>query len=603
VPSYAQVKYEGVYPGVDLVYYGNQRQIEYDFVVAPGADPNQIKLSFAGADGMRLDAASGDLVVKVGNDEVRFRKPAVYQPVVTAVSSPRSNPVAAATGLDARHSFPRSGITRHSSFVLASNNEVAFRVAGYDPERALVIDPVLSYSTYLGGSGADYGYGIAVDSAGNAYVTGQTTSTDFPTANPIQGTCDNCAYETGGDAFVAKLNPTGSALVYSTYLGGSRHDTGQSIAVDAAGNAYVTGWTMSSDFPTFNPLQLSNEGGNGDAFVAKLNAYGSALMYSTYLGGSGYDAGSGIAVDGAGNAYVTGYTESSDFPTANPLQYCDNCGSGNGDAFVAKLNAAGSALMYSTYLGGSERDEADGIAVDAAGSAYVTGTTDSTEFPTANPLQANCDYCRSTSRDAFVAKLNAAGSALMYSTYLGGSGDDSGDAIAVDAAGNAYVTGTTDSTDFPTAKALQPILGGVLGGVYDAFVAKLNPAGIALVYSTYLGGSSDDFGKAIAVDAAGNAYVTGATESTDFPTAKPLQGTCDNCVHNVSGDAFVAKLNPAGSALVYSTYLGGSGFDEGLGIAVDEASNAYGTGYTESPDFPTANPLQANCDNCGSGNG
>jgi hypothetical protein len=565
VPSYAQVKYEGVYPGVDLVYYGNQRQLEYDFVVAPGADPNQIKLSFAGAEGMRVDAASGDLVLKVGEEEVRFQRPAVYQPAVAAVYDRRRRSQSAATAeLD-------------GTFVLASNNEVAFRVAGYDRSRPLVIDPVLSYSTYLGGSSYDEGFGIAVDSAGSAYVTGVTISSDFPTANPLQSTLGGGAGPHGEDAFVAKLNPAGTALVYSTYLGGSDLDGGWGIAVDAAGDAYVTGWTESTDFPTANPVQ-SSFGGGEDAFVAKLNPAGTALVYSTYLGGSSEDIGRCIAVDATGNAYMTGLTNSADFPTANPLQPSYG---GDGDAFVAKLNAAGSALVYSTYLGGTGGDYGYGIAVDAAGNAYVTGIAGSTDFPTTNP-PTNCGNCGSNNDGAFVAKLNPAGSALLYVTFLGGGTPYS---IAVDATGNAYITGYTDSTDFPTANPLQPSFGG--GG--DAFVAKLNPAGSALVYSTYLGGSGYDEGFGIAVDAAGNAYVTGQTSSTDFPTANSLQSSN----HGGNGDAFVAKLNPAGSALVYSTYLGGSGYDYGTGIAADAAGNAYLAGFTRSTDFPTANPLQS----------
>jgi hypothetical protein len=596
VPTYAKVRYENVYAGIDLVYYGNQGgRLEYDFVVAPGADPNQIKLSLEGAEGMRVDAASGDLVLKVGDDEVRFQKPVVYQPAVAAVYDRRRRSQSAATAqLD-------------GTFVLTSKNGVAFRVAGYDPNRALVIDPVLSYSTYLGGSSGDSGSGIAVDAAGNAYVTGYTNSIDFPTVNPIQGKCASCG-SVGyphGHSFVAKLNPAGSALVYSTYLGGSDEDWGAGMAVDAEGNAYVTGGTTSTDFPTVNPFQATNKAAIATGFVAKLNPTGSALVYSTYLGGSsaggqgiaiGGGEGNGIAVDAAGNAYVTGHTNSIDFPTANPLQATcallptgapgiEDCDT----AFVAKLNPAGSALVYSTYLGGSGSDGGTGIAVDAAGNAYVTGETASTDFPTANPLQPSLGGAE----DAFVAKLNPAGSALVYSTYLGGNSDDSGSGIAVDGAGNAYVTGSTTSTDFPTANPLQ----GVCDNCYyksetawsgDAFVAKLNPAGNALVYSTYLGGSGNDEGFGIAADGAGNAYVTGSTTSTDFPTANSFQPS-----YAGGGDAFVAELNSAGSALAYSTYLGGSGGDQGSGIAVDSAGNAYVTGTTASGDFPTANPLQA----------
>ena len=509
------MKYEGVYPGVDLVYYGNQGgQLEYDFVVAPGADPSVIALDVAAGltrhpssknggvkPPLQIDP-SGDLVVKTDGGEVRFQKPVVYQAPIS--SGQRTTDYGQRTPVDGH-------------YLLHASNRVGFEVGSYDRTRPLFIDPVLSYSTYLGGSGADIGNGIAVDSSGNAYVTGYTDSPDFPTANP-PADCGNCGSYSNG-AFVAKLNPAGSALVYVTFLGPA---TPSGVAVDAAGNAYLTGSTNSTDFPTVSPFQATCgtcSQGNPTSFVAKLNAAGSALVYSTYLGGSGYDEGQAIAVDAAGNAYVTGMTTSNDFPTVNPIQAnCDDCGIRNYiycDAFVSKLNPNGSALIYSTYLGGSGYDIGQGIAVDAAGNAYVMGWTLSTDFPTANPLQRNSGG----GSDAFVAKLNPAGSALVYSTYLGGSGDDFGSGIAVDAAGNAYVTGETSSPDFPTANPVQPSP----GGNWDAFVAKLNPAGSALVYSTYLGGSQGDGGSGIAVDAAGNAYVTGGTNSTNFPTDNPLQ--------------------------------------------------------------------------------
>jgi hypothetical protein len=382
---------------------------------------------------------------------------------------------------------------------------------------------------------------------------------------------------------VAKLNAGGSALIYSTYLGGSEDDEGFGIAVDAASNAYVTGRTFSRDFPTRNPLQAAF-GGGADGFVAKLNPTGSGLVYSTYLGGNNSDLGRRIAVDAAGNAYVSGQTASTNFPTQNPLQPAY---AGGFDAFVAKLNAAGSALIYSTYLGGSSGEAGNGIAVDTAGNAYVMGGTASRNFPTANPLQAAFGGGIS---DAFVAKLNAAGSALIYSTYLGGRSGDNGFHNAVDSAGNAYVTGPTNSTDFPTANPVQT----AFGGRSDAFVAKLNPTGSRLIYSTYLGGRSDDSGNGIAVDAAGNAYVTGNTSSTNFPTANPVQAAFGGG----PSDAFVAKLNAAGSALIYSTYLGGSVAENpppynDSAIAVDTAGNAYVMGGTASRNFPTANTMQA----------
>jgi len=549
VPTYAKVKYEGIYSGIDLVYYGNQRQLEYDFIVAPGADPRRIAFDVRGAKRIRRDA-HGDLVLKVGEGEIRWHKPVVYQ------------------GKDGA----RQEIA--ARYALIDTNRVGFIVAKYDANKPLYIDPLI-YSTFLGGSQVDAGYGIAVDSGGNAYITGETHSTNFPTMNPLQP-----AYGGSGDAFVTKINPAGSALVYSTYLGGSGQEIGYGIAVDSVGNAYVTGYTTSSDFPAMNPLQPAN-GGSGDAFVAKINPAGSALVYSTYLGGSQVEQGHGIAVDSAGNAYVTGYTSSTDFPTMNPLQ--PSYGGDYYDAFVAKINPVGSAFVYSTYLGGSQQDNGSGIAVDSAGNAYVTGGTNSTNFPTTpGAFQTIC--C-----GAFVTKLNPSGSALVYSTYLDNGG---GSSIAVDSAGNAYVSGATDSTNFPiTPGAFQTTYG---GGSYDAFVSKLNPSGSALIYSTYIGGSGYDLGYGIAVDSVGNAYVTGHTYATNFPTTPgALKTVCtsDGCVDY--GDAFVTRLNPTGSALFYSTYLGGGNFDSGYGIAVDSAGNAYVTGGTDSNDFPTKNPLLA----------
>jgi hypothetical protein len=429
----------------------------------------------------------------------------------------------------------------------------------------------------LGGSLDDVGLGIAVDSAGNAYVTGSTQSTDFPTANSIQPTNHG-----GYDVFVTKLNADGSALVYSTYLGGSGDDYGSNIAVDANGNAYVTGYTTSTNFPKANAIQSGNHGGT-DAFVTKISATGSALVYSTYLGGSLDDVGLGIAVDSVGNAYVTGNTQSTDFPTANAFQPTNHGGSSfdgtaSGDAFVTKINASGTLLVYSTYLGGTGEDYGRGIAVDSAGSAYVTGFTGSTDFPIANAIQPMSHGGQYYTRDAFVTKMNAAGSALVYSTYLGGSWDDYGNRIAVDPTGNAYVTGQTPSLDFPTANAIQS----TSHGSWEAFVTKINADGNAFVYSTFLGGSGSDGGEGIAADAAGNAYIAGHTDSADFPVANAIQS--DN---HGKLDAFVTKVNPDGSAFVYSTYLGGSGDDQGYDIAVDSAGSAYVTGYSVSNNFPT----------------
>jgi hypothetical protein len=547
VPTYAKVKYEGIYSGIDLVYYGNQRQLEYDFVVAPGADPHRIWFDVRGAKHISRNLHE-DLVLQMADGDIHWRKPVAYQ----------------------ENNGERQEIAAH--YVIRHKNRVGFELAAYDLRRPLFIDPLV-YSTYLGGSGFDNGQSIAVDKSGNAYVAGQTNSTNFPTMNPLQPGNGG-----GYDAFVAKLNPSGSALVYSTYLGGSADDGGLGIAVDSSGRAYVTGYTNSTNFPTMNPLQAAN-GGSADVFVTELNPSGSALVYSTYLGGSEIDMGFAIAVDSSGNAYVTGFTYSTNFPTLLPLQPTN---AGSSDAFVTKLNPSGSALVYSTYLGGSSVDHGSGIAVDSSGDAYVAGNTQSTDFPITNGA---FQPTFGGAFDAFVAKLNSTGSAVVYSTYLGGSSYDYGSGIALDNSGDAYVTGTTCSTNFPTtAGAFQPTYGGGACQSGDAFVAQLNPAGSALVYSTYLGGSADDGGLGIAVDSSGNAYVTGFTYSTNFPTLLPLQPT-----NAGSSDAFVTKLNPSGSALVYSTYLGGSVDDQGDGIAVDSSGDAYVAGSTDSTDFPITN--------------
>jgi hypothetical protein len=554
IPLYAKVRYRDVYPGVDLVYYGNQRQLEHDFIVAPGADPRSITMAFEGTKKLSLDAR-GNRVIAAGDGEVLLGKPTIYQEV--------------------------DGTRKEISgrYVLKGAHQVSLRVAAYDAGRPLIIDPVLFYSTYLGGSYLDLGFAIAVDTAGNAYVTGSTASINFPTTSGAFQT----TLHGGRSAFVTKLNPTGSGLVYSTYLGGSSDSRGFGIAVDTLGNAYVTGLTSgASNFPTtLGAFQTTPGGPISSAFVTKLNPTGSGLVYSTYLGGSssGADRGSAIAVDTAGNAYVTGSTGSTHFPTtAGAFQ---STLGGMSNAFVTKVNPLGTGLVYSTYLGGNGgNDDGFGIAVDTAGNAYVTGDTHSIAFPTTVGAFQTTPGAVS---DAFVTKVNPLGTGLVYSTYLGGNGFDVGKGIAVDNMPNpnAYVTGSTDSTDFPTTPgAFQT----VNAGNGDGFVTKVNPLGSGLVYSSYLGGSGFDEGLGIAVDTAGNAYVTGDTQSSNSPTVAAIQSTPGG-----STDAFVTTVNPAGSGLVYSTYLGGSGADQGFGIALDALPNpnAYVAGNTSSTNFST----------------
>jgi Beta-propeller repeat len=455
-----------------------------------------------------------------------------------------------------------------------------FNVSRYDQSLPLVIDPTLSYSTYLGGKDFDSGYRIAVDANGDAYVTGLIYSVDFPIARGAEHpTGAESSTRGNGDAFVAKLNRDGSQFVYSTYLGGSAQDLGSGIAVDSKGNAYVTGYTRSKNFPTTHGAVQTKFGSGAiqNAFVARLDASGE-LSYSTYLGGAGSDVGQGVTVDANDNAYVTGYTSSSNFPTtAQAFQRTLN---GLQNAFVTKLNSTGTALEYSTFLGGNDYDFGSDIAVNRDGNAYVTGTTYaifSSTFPTTgNAYQT----AMAGSGDAFVSKLSADGSTLVYSTFLGGSGYDGGRGIALDTNGNAYVTGYTRSNAFPiTVGALQT----GLNGTEDAFVTKLNKDGSGLEYSTYLGGSANDAGYSIAVGANGYAYITGYTQSPDFPTTTDAIQTI-----NASGrTAFVTALDAKGAQLAYSTYLGGSNGDGGFGIAVDSNGNAYVTGYTNSTDFPT----------------
>jgi hypothetical protein len=409
----------------------------------------------------------------------------------------------------------------------------------------------LVYSTYLGGSGFEIGQGIAVDSAGNAYVIGTTTSTDFPTKNPLQPTNRGTI-----NAFVTKVNATGSALVYSTYLGGSGQDFGLGIAVDSAGNAYVTGLSRSTDFPTKNPLQAA-KGGDDDAFVSKINPTGSALVYSTYLGGINGTQGYAIAVDSAGKAYVTGTTNSTDFPTKNPLQ--STYGGGNHDAFASKINSTGSALVYSTSLGGSGEDQLGGIAVDSAGDAYVTGQTLSTDFPTTpGAFQTVCNHgsgCAHYGGDAFVSKISPTGSALVYSTYIGGSGSDHGSSIAVDSAGKAYVTGHTNSTNFPTKNPLQP----KNGGYSDAFVTKID---VRVVTTTKLSSSLNPstYGQAVTFSAV---VTSSAGAPPDGETIAFMRGGTKRLgTGSLSGGSasFTTSALPAGTDTIKAVYGGDSNF-------------------------------------------
>lgn len=549
VPIYSRVKYEEIYPGIDLEYYRSRGRLEYDFVVRPGARPSDIEMEFDAAGRMGVDLR-GNLVVNTLAGEIRQPPPVTYQNV------------------DGRRAVS-------ARYVVRGENRVGFEIGDYDHDRALIIDPVLAYSSYLGGAADDAVFGVAVDGAGDIYVTGLTGSATFPTRGALQPTLNGPL-----DLFVAKFNAAGTTLEYCTYLGGSGAELGQAIAVDNAGNAYVTGATTSSDFPVVNALQPTFGGGRtaGDAFVIKLNPSGRGLVYATYLGGSDDEFGLAIAADQSGNAYVTGDTRSPNFPRVNPLQ---STRGGFNDAFVTEINSLGSAFIYSTLLGGGGDDFGSGIAADSQGNAYITGTTASVDFPTLNPAQ----HSLAGPQDAFVAKLNPSASELIYSTYLGGNGNENGEEIAIRDRGGvveAYIAGSTSSTDFPTVGAIQS----TLKGTGDAFLVYLSALGDQLYSSTYLGGTGSDAALSVAVDSFGIAYATGVTNSTDFPTV--------NAVGQRGGgtDVFVVKVSLS-DRLIYSTYLGGAGLDGGTGVAVDSSGIVYVAGATHSEDFPRVNPLQS----------
>jgi RHS repeat-associated protein len=564
VPQYGQVTYQNLYPGVDARYYGNgQGQLEYDLTVAPGADPAAIRMQVQGATGLQLDG-QGNLLVQTGGGTVLQQVPVLYQV--------RDGVKQAVTG----------------KYTLGSDGSVGFQPGAYDPTLPLVIDPTLNFAGYLGGSGADYAYGVAVDAAGNVYVTGQTASTNFPVTT-------GATLGQPTDGFVSKFYASGSSLIYSTYLGGGNGaDSGNAIAVDPGGNAYVAGQTASSSFPTTSSAyQTSGPSPGGNlGFFSKLNVTGDALLYSTYFGSthlSAQGAGTGVAVDAAGNAYVTGYTSTATgFPTSSGAY--QTTGGGGYDAWVAKFNphaSGSSSLVYSTLLGGSADDKGLGIAIDPSGDAYVTGSTGNpsgTGFPTTSGAYQTTFGSGTTK--GFVTEVNPTGTSLIYSTLLGGTGTDQGNALAVNLSGNAYVTGTASSTNFPTTTGAYQTTS---GGGNDAFVTELNTTGTGLVYSTYLGGSGNDEGYGLAVDGSGDAFVAGETASSNFPTASALQSS-----NGGGNDAFLSEINPSGASLVDSTYLGGTSDDAARAVALDLAGNAYVAGWTNSSNFPTAgNPYQS----------
>jgi hypothetical protein len=555
IPHFRAVRYREVYPGIDLQYYGNQKELEYDFEVAPGADPSAIALDFQGVNRVWI-SDDGDLILDTNAGVLKHRRPIAYQD----------------------ESGARKSV--EAKFVMRGANRVGLEVGRFNRELPLTIDPVLVYSTYLGGSDTagmgDQGNSVAVDSAGNAYITGFTSSTDFWTQNPVQATSGG-----GLDGFVLKLDPTGLVVLAASYFGGSGDEDGHRIALDGAGNIYITGFTSSPNFPIVNGFQKTRGGGE-DAYLLKLNNSFSSIVYSTYLGGSGDERAYGLSVDAAGNAYIAGTTGSTNFPVLSALQ--TKIAGGLADGFVAKFTPAGS-LAYSTLLGGRGNDLIYDVARDAAGNAYVTGFTTSIDFPVVKALHDKFVG----GEDAFIAEINPSGNALVFSTYWGGNATDNGVRLAVDTDRNIYVTGYTSSSDFPVKNALQPNLAADITGniTFDAFLIKLTPDGADVAFATYLGGEDADSAAALALDPAGNIYLAGFTASFQFYVVNAVQG-----FNHGGRDAWVMKLMPDGQHILYSTYIGGSGNDGALGLTLDAAGNVYAVGYTGSPDFPVASAFQ-----------
>jgi hypothetical protein len=562
IPTYARVEYRNLYPGVDLVFYGrSQGELEYDWVLEPAARPDAIGLRVSGAGRLTINRA-GNLVLSSRTGMLTQLRPRAYQWSHGAERSVRVG------------------------YRVAPGGVVRLAIGQYDATRPLTIDPVVSFATYVGGREASLGYAVTEDGSGDAFLVGDTVANDFPTKNPLQRIVFAANTPTAG--YVTKFDPSGKQLVYSTFFGGSNATQIYAVAVDAQDEVCFTGETIAQDFPVLHPFQRFFGGGGSDAIISKLNAAGDQLVFSSYLGGSNSDVAYGLALDSAGNSFITGNTASKDFEVKKPLQLKSR---GNTDAFVAEISSEGH-LLWNTYLGGAQLDSGSGVGVDAAGNVYVAGETQSTDFPLVNAFQTS----QKGAASGFVTKLDPTGQKILYSTLLGGNDNNFADAIAVDSAGNAYVSGLTSSKDFPTKNAFQPHYGGqgpsfIYG---DGFVTKLDPSG-QIVYSTFLGGHYDEEARAIAVDATGAAYVTGNTDSADFPVKDPVQPVFQSAPCSVVNgklvpctDAFITKLDTSG-ALVWSTFWGGSRNSTGTGIAVDSSGNVYASGSTESRDMNVVN--------------
>lgn len=555
VSNYKKVRYEEVYPGIDLVYYGNQRKLEYDFIVKPGVDPKAIRMQFAGVERMSVEA--GDLVMHTASGDVTQKAPIIYQEIGGKRKTVAGN------------------------YMFLANHQVGFYLNDYDTTQPLVIDPILEYSTYLGGSGFENvaSNPIAIDDSGNAYVAGWTNSTDFPTTTGVFQSSNAGNF----DIFVTKLDASGQNLIYSTYIGGSAEDRARGLAVDSNGNAVLACEINSGNFPLKNAFQGTKLSA-WDAAVTKLNSTGDDLIFSTFLGSNADDAGYEVAIDGSDNIYVSGFAVGSNFPKINSFQ--PPIAGGGGDAFVTKFNSAG-GVVYSSVFGGSGGEVGDSITVDSNGNAYVAGRTHSSNLPTVNAFQPGFG---GGSGDGFIAKINPTGNTMIYLTYLGGNSVDEAFAVEVDSNGNAYVTGNTHSLNFPIKNAFQPALdagGGDPNANHDAFLTKLNPSGNGLIFSTYFGGSAGDSAQGLAVDSEGQASISGSTVSKNLPLKNPLQGQGVPGSPDPFVDGYIATFSATGDSLVFSTYLASSSSDRIQRIVVDGNGNIYAHGHTDSSNFPT----------------
>jgi uncharacterized protein (TIGR03437 family) len=572
IPSFGRVRYAEVYPGIDLVFYGNQQQVEFDFVVAPGADPSRIRLDFEGGGQLHVES-DGEMVLSTGAGEIRLRRPRIFQEV-----DGEQRPVSGA-------------------YELVGGTRAVFRLAAYNRARSLRIDPVLVYSSFLGGNGAAQGGSdrartVAVDGGGNIYLAGITESSSFPTS---QGALQR-SMSSGPkmDGFIAKLDPSGSALLYSTYIGGNANDDVNGIAVDAGGNAYVVGYTNSDDFPATAGSMQPRRAGASDAFLIKLNPAGSQLVFATLLGGNADETATAVALGASGTAYVAGSTYSTNLPiTSGAYQ---STLKGGQDSFLAAVSNAGDRALFCTYLGGAGNDVATSIAISSSGDPVLAGWSDSTNFPvTAGALRKTA-----SGREAFVTRLKSGGASLVFSTLVGGTFDDAASAVAVDAAGDVFLAGYTASRNFmvtapvavpmPTGgplsgiQTLQDILqqlraGAYQGGDYDAFVVKINGDGSSLLFGRYLGGAGKDVANALSLDASGTVIIAGQTSSTDLPVS-PL--AAQSVYGGGSSDGFVAKFSGTDGRRILFTYAGGLDEDAILALAADGSSNFVAAGYTLS---------------------